>query len=93
MAVSPGLVNTGIFASGQEPLSKALCRCAEKLLHTPADRAGHILCTVAAVQSAQEEGLNLPLYWHCGKPQQPSEAALHEDLAAALGRASERAVL
>ena len=92
VAVSPGLVNTGIFASVPEPLSKALCWCAEKLFQTPHEGAGHILRTIAAVQSAQEEAVDLPMYWHCGEPQQPSAAALNEDLAAALWRASERAV-
>ena len=94
IAVSPGLVNTGIFASVPQPLGKALCWCAERLFQTPQEGASHILRAIAAAQAAQtgEAKADLPLYWHCGEPQEPSAAALHEGLAAALWRASERAV-
>ena len=105
VAVSPGLVNTGIFASVPEPLRKALCWCAEKLFQSPQEGAGHILAAIAAARAAQAKSVQssakgedcsglreLPLYWHCGEAQEPSKAALDTGLAEALWRASEDAV-
>ncbi|CAE7490220.1 RDH14 [Symbiodinium necroappetens] len=104
VAVSPGLVNTGIFASVPEPLGKALCWCAERLFQTPQEGAGHILAAIAAARAAQTQSVQsakgedssglreLPLYWHCGEAQEPSKAALDAGLAEALWRASEEAV-
>ena len=102
VAVSPGLVNTGIFSSVPAPLGKALSWCAERLFQTPQEGAGHILQAIAAAHAAQEAraavsakggevNLELPLYWHCGQPQEPSQAAMNEDLAKALWHASEQA--
>ncbi|CAE8635716.1 unnamed protein product [Polarella glacialis] len=94
VAVSPGLVHTGLFAGTPSLIQAPLDILARKFFQTPAEGAAHILTAIAAVLS--EDGSDVqqppPLYWHCGEPQQPSAAAQNEELAAALWRASEVAV-
>ena len=94
VAISPGLVNTGIFRSVPEPLGQVLRWLADKSFQRPQEGAQHILNAISATQEAQrnEEMKGFPLYWHCSKPQDPSKAAMDQSLAAALWRSSEVAV-
>lgn len=98
VAISPGLVNTGIFHSVPDPLGQVLQWLASKSFQTPEEGAQHIMKAISAVQQAQREAQgaggtqhleHFPLYWHCSKPQEPSKTAMDERLAAALWRASD----
>lgn len=94
VAISPGLVNTGIFRAVPEPLGHVLRWFADKSFQTPQEGARHILAAISAAQEAHGERSekDFPLYWHCSKPEVPSKAAMDQELAAALWRSSEVAV-
>mmetsp|Transcript_102655 Transcript_102655/g.260758 ORF Transcript_102655/g.260758 Transcript_102655/m.260758 type:complete len:391 (-) Transcript_102655:50-1222(-) len=91
VAISPGLVNTELLVGAFPPaLSESLRSLSAHFLQTPAQGASHVLIAVAAAADTKLD--ELPLYWHCGKPELPSAAAQHTGLAAALWRASEDVV-
>ncbi len=98
IAISPGLVNTGIFRSVPDPLGQVL-RLATKSFQTPAEGAQHVMQAISAAQQAKRATVEFtevtdqfPLYWHCSRPQKPSGVSMDESLAEALWRASEVAV-
>eukprot|EP00928_Gymnodinium_smaydae_P091770 TRINITY_DN75510_c0_g1_i1.p1 TRINITY_DN75510_c0_g1~~TRINITY_DN75510_c0_g1_i1.p1 ORF type:complete len:441 (+),score=99.53 TRINITY_DN75510_c0_g1_i1:31-1323(+) len=104
VAVSPGLVDTGLFASCPRWVGWLTGVLAGPPLHlfgSPSEGAAHVLTAVAAaLDSSKLEGARsaaaagdevLPLYWHLGRPERASAAAEDAEIAAALWRASEAA--
>jgi len=98
VAVSPGLVNTGIFRSVPDPLGQVVRWLASKSFQSPAEGAQHVMRAISAAQEAQHSGdksllsEHFPLYWHCSKPQEPSKTSTDQSAAEALWRATELAV-
>ena len=78
VAVSPGLVNIGIFRSVPDPLGQVVRWLASKSFQSPAEGAQHVMRAISAAQEAQHSGdksllsEHFPLYWHCSKPQELS---------------------
>lgn len=92
VAVSPGLVDTGLFAGAPLALREPLGTVARRFFQSPEQGGQHVLAGVA-VALAWHRGEDLPpMYWHEGQPQEPSAAAAHPGLSAALWRASSAVV-
>lgn len=89
LVVSPGLVNTNLFAGLPSVLREPLTLVARTCFQTSEEGASHILHGVTVALDSAANDTPPPLYWHCGEPQRPSFAAEDLDIARAVWRSSE----
>merc|ERR1712046_340879 len=73
LVVSPGLVDTELFAGTPPLVREPLRLLARTCFQTPQEGAAHVLNGVTIALDSREAGAP-PLYWHCGEPQRPSPA-------------------